>query len=135
MGLFKAKVKPHKVIKFLNEADDALMRAYYTKDISVVAEYMTRDLLDYMSEELSTHDDLTAKFGLAKYRIRNWTILDEQGDVIVVHKEVSHKDVRIKGMISIPVGDRISEEWYVHSDRNSYLIFDIKQSRGDFGYV
>ena len=126
MLFFKQKQNSSSVVRFLNEADDALTTAYYQKDVRAIVNYMSRDLLDYISEELHTYEDLTSGLGLKKYRIREWNILRDENDIIIVIKSLTHKNVKIKGKIAISIGDNKREQWEVHRYGAKFLVTNIR---------
>ena len=123
----KPKVKPNKVIAFCEQADDALTLAYEQGDIQAAVPYFHYPLLDYLVEEIQSGKDLTQELGLKKYRLRTWTILHESDTLITLKKQIRHQDVKIRGMVSIPVGDNVDEEWDVDVSTNKYGVENIRR--------
>lgn len=120
------------IVSFLDKADDALNNAYFNHDIHPVIPFMTPGLLDYIAEEVATHEDLTQGLGLKKYRVREWEIVQEDNTVVVALKKITHKDVQIRGLISIPVGDNKTEEWKLQRVGSSYKVTNIRQLGGSY---
>ena len=71
--------------------------------------------------------DLTQELGLPKYRVRTWEEAEKQGSTFVVRKKLRHKDVHIRGLIDIPVGDNVDEDWYVIEDYRGFRVVDIRR--------
>lgn len=120
-------VAKSKLLSFLDDADDALTLAYEQHDVRAVVPFLQNRLLDMIVEEISSGVDLTQELGLAKYRIRTWGAPIPSGDNYIIRKKIRHKDVQIHGMIGIPVGDNIDEDWYVSSSNNGFVVTDIRR--------
>ena len=137
-GLFKKKKPtPTKggLLKFLDEANEALMLAYEQRDISAVVKYFTYPYLDVISEDLRSGVDLTQELGLAKYRVITWSepVFTEPNEY-TSRKQLRHKNVKIHGLIDIPVGDNVDEIWYVLSTEKGFLVTDIRKVDGNGTY-
>lgn len=136
-GLFKKKNKTpvNEIVRFLNDANEALMLAYMQGDISAVTKYFTYPYLDVISEDLRSGVDLTQELGLAKYRVITWSdpvaVNDKE---YTSHKSLRHKDVKIRGLIDIPVGDNVDEMWYVISTAKGYFVTDIRRLDSNVTY-
>lgn len=126
-GKHNKGVAKSKIISFLDDADDALTLAYEQKDIRAAIPFLHSRLLDMIVEEISSGRDLTQELGLAKYRIRTWDAPIVNGASFIVRKKIRHKDVQIHGMIGIPVGDNIDEDWYVTQDARGFVVTDIRR--------
>lgn len=128
MFLFgKKKAAQNKLIKFLDDADDALMLAYSQRDIRAVTPFLTNSLLEYVGEEIMSGRDMTAELGLPKYRLRTWEESHKDGSTVIVRKKLRHKDVHIHGLIDIPVGDNVDEDWYVMEDKGDFKVTEIRR--------
>lgn len=121
-------VAKSKLIAFLDDADDALTLAYEQKDVRAAIPFLQNRLLDAVVEEIASGRDLTQELGLAKYRIRTWGSPIVNGADLIVRKQIRHKDVQIHGMIGIPVGDNIDEDWYVTQDTRGFVVTDIRRA-------
>lgn len=121
-------IAKNKLIAFLDDADDALTLAYEQKDVHAAIPFLHSRLLDAIVEEIASGRDLTQELGLAKYRIRTWDSPIVNGSEIIVHKRIRHKDVQIHGMIGIPVGDNIDEDWYVTQDNRGFVVTNIRRT-------
>ena len=126
-GLGKKKVPTSKLLNFLNNADDALTLAYEQLDVHAAIPFLHARLLDYIGEEIASGRDLTQELGLAKYRVRTWSKPVIEGNQYIVRKQIRHKDVQIHGMIRIPVGDNIDEDWYISSSSTGFVVTDIRR--------
>lgn len=113
------------IIRFLDQADDAYMLAYTSKDVREFAKYCTSEVLRELTEEVMSGKELY--FGLKKYMHRSWC-LEKDGDVIKVYfKDVTHDNVEVIHKIAIPVGDRISETWTLETSGKSYIVTEIRR--------
>lgn len=121
-------VAKNKLISFLDDADDALTLAYEQKDVRAAIPFLQNRLLDTIVEEIASGRDLTQELGLAKYRIRTWGSPTVNGSSFIIRKQIRHKDVQIHGMIGIPVGDNIDEDWYVSEDNRGFVVTDIRRA-------
>ena len=119
---------PNTLTQFLEQADDALILAYEQKDIHAIIPFLHPRLIDFIGEEIKSGRDLTQELGLEKYRIRTWSEPLNSDNCTVIHKMLRHKDVKIRGMISIPVGDNIDEDWYVSKNNDKYVVMDIRRT-------
>lgn len=113
---------------FLCTVDDALTLAYRQGDVQVVAKYLITPCREDVTDDILSGRDHTQELGLDKYRVRTWCDFRTcPNGGYIVHKEVRHKDVKIRGMISIPVGDSVDEDWFVVPSGNSYVVKDIRR--------
>lgn len=127
-GKRKPKNPYGKVEEFLCKVDDALVRAYRNGDVQLVAPFLITPCLEDVTDDILSGRDHTQELGLDKYRIRTWCDYRAcNNGGYIVHKQVRHKDVKIRGMISIPVGDNIDEDWFVVPQGDSYVVRDIRR--------
>ena len=127
-GLFKKKTPSDNVIAFCERADDALMLAYEQGDIHAIVPYFTHPLIDYILEEIQSGADLITEYGISKYRIRTWDNKQSINEAALsISKHIRHENVSIRGMIDIPVGDPIDEDWVVITQGNQMFVKDIRR--------
>lgn len=114
MFRFFKRVKDPKssLLLFLEEADEALIRAYETKQIAGFTKYASNEVLRFISEKLNS--EKPRLFGTKNYRTRNWTILSNQESMIRVKKELRHSHVKLNKGIYVAIGEDVDEFWEVH---------------------
>lgn len=126
--LFKSKVQvvnnklDAKLIKFLNEADDAYMQGYNTNRLEVFAEYATQELCSTIEEEMEFGEKKL--FGTASSRSREWYLLNASQYDYTVKKILTHKRIKQRA-VSISLGDSIEETWKVASIDKTFQVCDI----------
>ena len=119
------KPKKSKVISFLEEADDAYILAYKTRDVKEFAKYATQPVVRELMESVLSADPIY--FGLQRYRHRTWNLVEDGNTIYVYFKDVTHDNVEIVHKIAIPVADSISERWTLSKDNNKYIVTDIRR--------
>ena len=128
-GFLKKKSKSaDNFLRFCERADDALMLCYEQRDVHAVIPYFATPLLHAIHEELLSGDDMLQEYGIAKYRNRTWdgkrTVDDTHFSII---KRIRHENVYIRGMVSIPVGDDIDEEWIVEQNGAEWRVCEMRR--------
>ena len=129
-GLFgkNKKTAVDDVVGFCDKADDALMLCYEQRDVNAVVSYFATPLLHAIHEELMSGSDMLQEYGIAKYRLRTWDNKVELGGTkYSITKHIRHKDVSIRGMVNIPVGDPIDEVWTLESSDKGLVVCDIRR--------
>ena len=128
--LIKSPVKSSKrevgykgLIDFLEEADDAYILSHQTKQISYFSRYacdsVCTDLLDLMRSQESK------LFGTKSYRERTWSVLSEEGESILVKKELTHKHVKIRKGVHVAIGEDMKEHWRIRRVKDSFTVMEI----------
>lgn len=125
MFFFKKKHASSDVIKFLENADDAYMLAYTSKDVRSFEPYCTAKVLREVTEDVMSGKEVY--FGLKKYMHRSWCLVKEDDIIKVYFKDVTHDNIEVIHKIAIPVGDRVSEEWTLEPSGKSYVVTEIRR--------
>lgn len=124
----KPKNKFSAVEAFLCTVDDALTLAYRQGDVHAVANYLVTPCIEDVTDDIMSGRDHSQELGLDKYRIRTWLNIRTVSDgSYIAHKQVRHSDVKIRGMISIPVGDNVDEDWFIIPKGNSFVVKEIRR--------
>ena len=112
------------LIAFLEEADNAYVRAYQYRAISELARYTTRDFAIEMQQKITYYNDKI--WGAPSHRRTAWSIVSTDGVVITVRKELTFKKVKY-GRMLVKIGDDCVEYWKIVYDSGDkcYKIHDI----------
>lgn len=102
-----------KLIAFLEDADNAYIRAYQYRSLGELIQYTTRDLAIEMQQKITYYNDKI--WATSAHRQRSWTIVSTDGDIITVRKELTFKNVKY-GKMLVKIGDDCVEYWKVVFD-------------------
>lgn len=116
-----SKLDP-RLLKFLEEADEAYMRSYKNSRLEIFADYATAELCELLYEEMEQGEKKL--FGTESSRKREWYLLKEEGCLYTVKKILTHSKIKQK-TVSITLGDCIEETWKVSSMNKSFKVCDI----------
>ena len=119
-----SQTQADKLIAFLEEADNAYIKAYQYRSLGELIQYVSRELAIEMQQKITYYNDKI--WGTPAHRQRSWTIVSTAGPVITVRKELTFKNVKY-GRMLVKLGDDSVEYWkvvYNHLDER-YKIQDI----------
>jgi len=103
--------KEDRLTAFLNEADDALILAHEKRNVIFFEQYSEPKLVNWLTDSIVENDKL---FGLAAYRVRDWTVEERLSDDSVrIKKFMTHEHIKLTKDISMSIGDDICELWTV----------------------
>jgi hypothetical protein len=111
------------LIDFLEKADDAYILTHETIEISYFSKYASNAVCNEILEAI--YKNPAKLFGTKNYRTRTWSIVEQEQDVIVLRKEIFHRNIEVKKGIHIALGDEIIEEWRISLGPNGFLIVQI----------
>lgn len=133
MGLFGSKKKAAgspRVIGFLDEADDAYMLAFESKNIKPLTPYADPAVCTAVLQEILSGED--RYFGTSKLRKRSWKVVLDDGRVVRAVKSVGHEAINCGRGLSIPLGDQVSQAWDVMVDGvNQFKVVKIGRAAED----
>lgn len=134
MGLFGYKKKEHagssRVVGFLNQADDAYMLSFASKNIKPFVPYADPAVCTAVLQEILSGED--RYFGTSKLRKRSWDVVLDDGRVVRAIKQVGHEAINCGRGLSIPLGDQISQAWDVSVDGvNQFKVIKIRRATED----
>lgn len=110
------------LLEFLKQVDKLYMESYSLKSTRDIAHYLSPNCARKLSLVICS---INARyFGDAKYRRTNWSCVSNDGDTIVIRKEVKFDNVKVAGRLSIAVADNYNEVWTVKKDK-SYIVLSI----------
>jgi len=109
---------------FLNEADEALIRSYESRDIRPFASYADPRLTFWLTDSIIVNKNL---FGMRAYRIRSWEVIRKTDANVVVIKRLTHQHVRLSKQISMAIGDDVTETWSVDVTKKRPCIVSIRE--------
>jgi hypothetical protein len=101
------------LIAFLEEADNAYIRAYQYRSLGELIQYITRDLAIEMQQKITYYNDRI--WASPSHRKRTWTIVSAEEQIITVRKELTFKNVKY-GRMLVKIGDDCVEYWKVIFD-------------------
>jgi hypothetical protein len=124
---FGKKDKPSGgLIKFLEDAEDAYILAFKSKNIKPFTEFADSSVCTQILELI--FGDNRMNFGLKKYRERKWLVKEKTDKTITVIKEITHRDIDVGRGFSIPIADDVKQLWVVSViGYNSYRIVKINR--------
>lgn len=102
-----------KLMAFLEEADNAYIRAYQYRALGELIQYTTRDLAIEMQQKITYYNDKI--WATSAHRQRTWTIISTDEQVITVRKELTFKNVKY-GRMLVKIGDDCVEYWKIVFD-------------------
>jgi|GEM_PF-2435411 len=108
-----SQTQKDKLIAFLEEADNAYIRAYQYRLLGELIQYTTRDLAIEMQQKITYYNDKI--WATSAHRQRTWTIISTDGQTITVRKELTFKNVKY-GKMLVKIGDDCVEYWKVIFD-------------------
>lgn len=111
-----------KLIARLNEADEEYMRAFATKSLRQLQNYVSRECAIKISR--SVFSSKGRYFGAPKFRKTTWTLLPEEDTLLKVLKDVKFDSIRIGSILIVGVASNYQEEWMVDLS-SDLLIIDI----------
>jgi len=100
----------NRLIAFLEEADNAYIRAYQYRSLGELIRFTTRELSIEMQQKITYYNDKI--WGTPAHRQRVWSVVSTDGAVITVRKELTFKKVKY-GRIHVKLGDDCVEYWKV----------------------
>lgn len=117
---------PSNLAEFLNNVDSLYMEAYQLKSTKNVARFLTREAAGRLQAAVCSMN--TRYFGDAKFRNTKW-IKENEGDGIVILKEVTFDNVHIAGSLSIAVASNYKERWTIIQDGRDYRVARIAMAQ------
>jgi hypothetical protein len=125
-GLGKKDKPSSGLIRFLENAEDAYILAFKSKNIKPLTEFVDNSVCTQILELIFGGEQLN--FGLEKYRERKWLIKERTDKTITVIKEITHKNIDVGKGLSIPIADDVKQLWIVSViGYNSYRIIKIER--------
>lgn len=118
------KNKSNNLVRWLDEADEALIRAYELRDVTQLSNFAVKEVLHTLEDDVYLNKKL---FGTKAYRIRSWDISEIGADSYVITKHLTHKHVRLSRNIIMAIADDITEKWKVAYTESGFRIMDIKE--------
>lgn len=103
----------NKLIAFLEEADNAYIRAYQYRSLGQLIQFITRELAIEMQQKITYYNDKI--WGTPAHRHRTWSVVSTDGAVITVRKELTFKKVKY-GKMRVKLGDDSVEYWKIIYD-------------------
>lgn len=129
MGLFSfgGNKKPEKsgVVGWLNEVDQAYSRAYQVKNVTGLANYLTRTCLSKQMELVRLGEKEYS--GLARYKHVDWVKGSLTNEGLVYLKKVTYDHVKMAHGISAAVGDDYTEEWILIKENGVQKVASIRR--------
>lgn len=129
-GLFKRNKKQSissALETFLEEADDAYILAFKSKNIKPFTPFAEPEVCTKVLEKVFSEDELC--FGIERYRIRTWLVQEKTDSTITVLKEVTHKNIQLGRGLEIPIADDVKQRWLVSIlDGGCYRIVRIESA-------
>lgn len=129
MGLFSfgGGHKPEKsgVVAWLEEVDQAYTRAFQVKNVTGLANYMTRTCLSKQMEQVRLGEKEYS--GIARYRHIDWVKGALTNEGLVYIKKVSYDHVKMSHGISAAVGDDYTEEWVLVKENGVNKVASIRR--------
>jgi len=109
---------------FLNDADVEYMRAFATKSIRQLQNFVSRECAVKISRVI--FGNANRYFGSEKFRRTEWSIQDSVDGVVTLQKCVHFDKVRIGATLDIGVASDYKECWVVDTRSHKLVVLDIK---------
>lgn len=114
------------LIRFLNKADDAYIRAYQFKVLGDFVKYALPDVCSKIQHNIMYRQNKL--FGNEQYRIREWSMMQCSSKFILVRKELNFKTIKF-GHTRVPMGDHCVEYWRILLDSNNkFIVGEIQEN-------
>ncbi|RJX39137.1 hypothetical protein D3P09_16730 [Paenibacillus pinisoli] len=117
------------LIAFANKADDAYILTHATLDIMPFSKFATGKVCNELIEFL--YRNPPKMFGSRKHRMRTWTVMEYDAARVVLKKEITHRQVKVKRGMRIKLGDEMVEYWDIAMDAGSDPGFVIQEMNAD----
>lgn len=118
----------NRLVKFLENADDAYILAFKSKNIKPFVPFASPDVLNRTLEKINSRSPKC--FGISKYRNREWTVKREEDSLVIVLKDVTHGDISLNNGIYFPIADDERQIWTVAVLPGDYQITKIEAVGG-----
>lgn len=105
----KSKKSKVTLIGFLDQADDAYMLAFESKNIKPFVPYADSTVCTAVLQEILSKKDQC--FGASKLRKRSWEVVLDDGRIVKAMKHITHEPIKCGRGLSIPLGDPVSQAW------------------------
>lgn len=129
MGLFglfgKSSKSVDPTIAWLSKVDAEYMKAFQVKNVTGLADYLTRPCLARVMEQVRLGEKMYA--GISRYRHTDWKKVSDTETESVYTKYVTYDDVRMSHGVTVPVGDRVTEKWILVLDNLTHRVSDIRR--------
>lgn len=99
------------LLQFLENADDAYILAFSSKNIRPLVPYADATVCNAVLCEILSGEDKS--FGVAERRDRTWEVILNDGHVASIVKTLSHEPINCGRGMSITLGDNIKQTWDV----------------------
>ncbi len=110
-------------LSFLNEADREYMKAFNTRSVRDLQQYLSRDSNVKVSRRV--YGIGTRYFGSDRFRNTEWVVQSKEGNMTTVQKKVTFDKVKVAGSICIGVADDYDEIWILDTDQTK--VVDIRE--------
>lgn len=133
MGLFALFSKkesdgsiPSSLRSFLDDADTEYMRAFSTRSIRQLQNYVSRECAVKLSRVIFS--GVNRYFGAPKFRNTAWQLQESKEGLLIVEKDVKFDSVRIGATLSVGVATDYKERWTVSVKEGRAVIVDISSA-------
>lgn len=99
---------------FLNKVDEAYMRAFSTKGVKALMDYMSPECLSKVRTWVYTTN--IRYFGAEKFRTTTWEVLTEKNGILSLRKTVVFAKVKVTNRMSMKVAEDYEEVWRVDTN-------------------
>lgn len=112
-------------LSFLNKVDKEYMKAFNTRSVRDLQQYLTRDCNVKVSKKIY---GIGAKyFGSERFRNTEWIVQSKEESKTVIRKVVTFDKVKVVGSICIGVADDYDELWVLDTEQSKVAdIIEIK---------
>lgn len=114
MSLFRRGKKYTDVVGFLDQADNAYMLAFESRNIKPFTPYADPAVCTAVLKEVLSGEG--KYFGASKLRKRVWEVVLDDGRVVRAVKHLSHVPINCGRGLTIPLGDSETQAWDVSVD-------------------
>lgn len=110
--------------RFLNDADAEYMRAFATKSIRQLQNFVSRECAVKVSRVI--FGNTNRYFGSEKFRKTEWAVQGSVAGIVTLQKSVHFDKVRIGATLDIGVASDYKECWVVDTRDCKLVVLDIK---------
>ncbi len=118
--LIKRRYEQKRLIAFLNDADDARMRALQFSTIKYFTPYATSVACDWVLSDMYSGRELF--FGVAHLRKRKWEITPLSAGGFSCIRRIHHDDILCGRGLTIPLGEQRTLQWEVSPHGETFLV-------------
>lgn len=109
------------LIDFLEEADKLYIRAFETRNISILKDFFTRECIRYISIWI-VNEGRFRYFSNEKFRKTSWTVESKSTTQAILTKVCVYKDIHLNIGHTMKVSEDYKERWIVDITPDEFMV-------------